>query len=47
MSKNYIETAPPKEFKLEKNTLQSILNYSKSIEVKTTKKNRKLASELN
>jgi len=47
MSKIYIETAPIKEFKLEKKTLQSILNYSKSIEVKTTKKNKKLLFNLN
>ncbi len=50
MSKTYTEnTAPVKEFKLAPNssTLLTILNYSKSIEVKKLKKNKRLLINLN
>ncbi|MBL1279615.1 MAG: hypothetical protein COA33_005060 [Fluviicola sp.] len=50
MSKEYIDNiAPNKEFKLVPNklTLQAILNYSKSLEVQKTKKNKRLVFNLN
>jgi len=50
MSKTYTEnTAPVKEFKLAPNstTLQAILNYSKALEVKKLKNNKRLLINLN
>jgi hypothetical protein len=50
MLKSYPKTAPCEELKFAPNsaTLKAILNYSKSIEVKSSKKtNRKLLLNLN
>ncbi len=50
MSKEYTDyIAPNKEFKLvpNKKVLDTILNYSKSLEVQKTKKNQRLVFNLN
>lgn len=49
MLKKYTPIAPREEFKFtpSNSTIQAILNYSKSVEVKETKSNKKILITLN